>query len=60
MTTAKSAEERRLERKLLALQIDMAGECTNGAFLAMCQSYDAMHDQWTVALNHQITAQTRN
>ena len=45
MTTTKSRDERSLERKLLALQIDMAGECTNEAFLAMCERYDDLDEQ---------------
>ena len=41
----KTRTERSLERKLLALQIDMAGECTNEAFLAMCERYDDLDEQ---------------
>tara|TARA_R100000908_G_scaffold61736_1_gene40101 strand:+ start:57 stop:227 length:171 start_codon:yes stop_codon:yes gene_type:complete len=32
-----------IERKLLALRIDMAGDSTNSNFLAMCERFDELH-----------------
>jgi hypothetical protein len=38
---------KQIERKLLALQIDMAGESTNAEFVAMCERYDELHQMLT-------------
>ncbi len=49
---------KQIERKLLALEIDMAGDSTNAEFVAMCERFDALHEmlanlsettQWTQA-----------
>ena len=49
---------KQLERKLYALEIDMAGDSTNAEFLAMCERFDDLHEmlanlsettQWTQA-----------
>lgn len=38
---------KQIERKLWALEIDMAGESTNVEFVAMCERYDELHQMLT-------------
>ena len=35
---------KQIERKLWALEIDMAGESTNAEFVAMCERFDELHE----------------
>ncbi len=43
--TIKTAAARKIDRQLMALKIDMALECTNNEFLAMCDRFDDLDEQ---------------
>ena len=43
--TIKTTAARKIDRQLMALKIDMALECTNKEFLAMCDRFDDLDEQ---------------
>lgn len=42
---------KQIERKLWALEIDIAGESTNAEFVAMCERFDDLHEMLS-AIDH--------